>query len=185
MNKTNLLLSTAVGMAFVVAGPVAQAAGKKHPPQGNAKAHASINFAKSPFKVQKTRTPPPRQGLHEKFMLETWSVSTVSLLGGMAAEDPAQTFHCRVACTVVTLNTAEFLSYYSYNQTGICPVVDGYMTNGACYFSGTVEFKDLYANRNNQTNLAVGAGTHTVQTYVYTVSPAYLGHYQNDYHIYY
>src|SRR6185312_2494740 len=76
MNKTNLLLSTAVGMAFVVAGPVAQAAGKKHPPQGNAKAHASINFAKSPFKVQKTRTPPPRQGLHEKFMLETWSVST-------------------------------------------------------------------------------------------------------------
>ncbi len=43
---------------------------------------------------------------------------------------------------------------------------------------------DLYSNRTNQTNLAVGSGSHTLQTYVYTVAPAYLGHYQNDYHIY-
>ena len=35
-----------------------------------------------------------------------------------------------------------------------------------------------------KTNLTVGAGTHTAQTYVYTVAPAYLGHYQNDYHGY-
>jgi hypothetical protein len=183
MNKTNLLVSTAVGMAFVVAGPVAQAAGKKHPPQGNAKSHASVNFAKAPFKVKKDQQRAHR-GLKEKFMLETWGTTTISLLGGTAAEDTPQTFNCKHACTVVTLNTAEFLSYYSYNQTGICPVVDGYFTNGSCYFSGTVEFRDLYANRTNQTNLTVGAGTHLVQTYIYTVSPAYLGHYQNDYHIY-
>ena len=183
MNKTNLLVSTAVGLAFVVAGPSAMAVGKKHAPQGNAKSHASVNFAKAPFKTHKGQQPRVAK-LKEKFMVETWGVTTVPLLGGMAFEDAAQTIKCKNACTVVTNNTAEFLSYYSYNQVGICPVVDGYFTNGSCFFSGTVSFTDLYANRTNQTNLAVGAGTHLVQTYVYTTAPAYLGHYQNDYHIY-
>jgi hypothetical protein len=183
MNKTNLLLSTAVGLAFVVAGPSAIAAGKKHPPQGNAKSHPSVNFAKAPFKTHKGQQP-SRNGLKEKFLVETWGVTTVALFGGFAVEDTAQSFHCKNACTVVTVNTAEFLSYYSYNQVGICPMVDGYFTNGSCFFSGTVSFSDLYANRTNQTNLAVGSGTHLVQTYVYTTAPAYLGHYQNDYHVY-
>lgn len=181
MNKTNLLLSTAVGLAFVVAGPSAMAAGKKH--MTGAKSHASVNFSKAPFKVMKNQRP-SHQGLHEKFLVETWGVTTQVLFGGFATEDAAQTITCKKACTVVTNNTAEFLSYYSYNQTGICPMVDGYFTNGSCYFSGTVNPDDLYANRTNQTNLAVGSGTHTIQTYVYTVSPAYMGHYQNDYHIY-
>ena len=183
MHKTNLLLSTAVGLAFVVAGPSAMAAGKKHAPQGNAKSHLSVNFAKAPFKTRKAQQP-GKNRLKEKFLVETWGVTTVALFGGMAPEDTAQSFNCKNPCTVVTVNTAEFLSYYSYNQVGICPVVDGYFTNGACFFSGTVSFTDLYANRTNQTNLAVGAGTHLVQTYVYTVYPAYLGHYQNDYHVY-
>jgi len=181
MNKTNLLLSTAVGLAFVVAGPSAMAAGKKH--RNGAKSHSAINFAKAPFKMHKGQQP-KHTGLKEKFMVETWGTTTVALLGGMAVEDSAQTINCKKACTVVTVNTAEFLSYYSYNQAGICPVVDGYFTNGACYFSGTVDPTDLYANRTNQTNLTVGSGSHTLQTYVYTVAPAYLGHYQNDYHVY-
>ena len=63
-------------------------------------------------------------------------------------------------------------------------MVDGYFTNGSCYFSGAVNPTDLYTNRTNQTNLSVASGTHTVQTYVYTVAPAYMGHYQNDYHVY-
>lgn len=181
MNRTNLLLSTAVGLAFVVAGPSAMAVGKRHP--NGAKSHASVNFAKAPFKLHKNQQ---RQaaGLKEKFLVETWGTTTISLLGGQAVEDLAQTINCKKTCTIVTNNTAEFLSYYSYNQVGICPVVDGYFTNGACYFSGTVGPEDLYANRTNQTNLTVGAGTHLVQTYVYTVAPAYLGHYQNDYHVY-
>jgi hypothetical protein len=183
MNKTNLLLSTAVGLAFVVAGPSAMAAGKKHAPQGNAKSHAGVNFAKAPFKMHKGQTP-KHTGLKEKFLVETWGATTVSLLGGFAVEDAATSINCKKACTVVTVNTSEFLSYYSYNQVGICPLVDGYFTNGSCYFSGALSFQDLYANRTNQTNLAVGSGTHTVQTYVYTVAPAYMGHYQNDYHIY-
>lgn len=183
MNKANLLLSTAVGLAFVVAGPSVMAAGKKHAPMNNAKSHAAVNFAKVPFKQHKGQAR-AHGGMKEKFVVETWGATTVNLFGGMATEDAAQNVNCKKACTIVTYNTAEFMSYYSYNQVGICPVVDGYFTNGACYFSGTVNPNDLFANRTNQTNLAVGSGTHTVQTYVYTVSPAYLGHYQNDYHIY-
>jgi len=181
MNKTNLLLSTAVGLAFVVAGPSAMAAGKKHP--NGAKSHSGVNFAKAPFKMHKGQQPHTGVG-KEKFLVETWGTTTVSLLGGFAVEDAATSINCKKACTVVTNNTAEFLSYYSYNQVGICPLVDGYFTNGSCYFSGSVDPTDLYANRTNQTNLAVGSGSHTVQTYVYTVAPAYMGHYQNDYHVY-
>jgi len=181
MNKTNLLLSTAVGLAFVVAGPSAMAAGKKHP--NGAKGHAGVSFAKAPFKMHKGQQP-KHTGLKEKFLVETWGATTVSLRGGFAVEDAATSINCKKACTIVTVNTAEFLSYYSYNQVGICPLVDGYFTNGSCYFSGTVNPTDLYTNRTNQTNLAVGSGTHTVQTYVYTVAPAYMGHYQNDYHVY-
>src|SRR5215467_15956397 len=184
MNKTNLLLSTAVGLAFVIAGPSAMAAGKKHAPAG-VKGHAAINFAKAPFKMHKASPAhTPKAGLKQKFLIETWGVTTVFLsVGGFHAEDGAFTVNCKKACTVVTNNTAELLSYYSYNQVGICPLVDGYFTNGSCYFSGALSFQDLYANRTNQTNLAVGSGSHTLQTYLYTFAPAYLGHYQNDYHI--
>ena len=48
MSKTKLLLSTAVGLAFVVAGPSAMAVGKKHPLGNNAKSftHAATSFGK-------------------------------------------------------------------------------------------------------------------------------------------
>jgi len=183
MNKTKLLLSTAVGLAFVVAGPSAMAQGKKHVLGNNAKSKTSIQFSKAPFKVKHGQAP-KHTGLKERFLVETWGVTTVSLFGGFASEDAATSIKCKNPCTVVTLNTAEFLSYYSYNQVGICPMVDGYFTNGSCYFSGAVNPTDLYTNRTNQTNLSVASGTHTVQTYVYTVAPAYMGHYQNDYHVY-
>jgi hypothetical protein len=181
MSKTKLLLSTAVGLAFVVAGPSAMAAGKKHPLGNNAKSftHAATSLGKV-----KHGQPPRHTGLKERFLVETWGVTTVALLGGFAAQDAAQQVVCKNACTVITLNTAEFLSYYSYNQVGICPMVDGYFTNGSCYFSGALSPTELYTNRTNQTNLSVASGTHTVQTYVYTIAPAYMGHYQNDYHVY-
>jgi len=182
MSKTKLLLSTAVGLAFVVAGPSAMAVGKKHSPTG-AKSAVGVDFSKAPFKVKHGQKP-PHQGLKEKFMVETWGVTTTALLGGFAVEDSATGITCKKACTVVTYNTAELLSYYSYNQVGICPIVDGYFTNGSCYFSGALAYSDLYANRTNQTNLSVSSGAHTVQTYLYTFTTAYLGHYQNDYHVY-
>jgi hypothetical protein len=181
MNKTKLLLSTAVGLAFVVAGPSAMAAGKKHAPVKGAR--NATHAASTNFKTAKGQAR-HHTGLKERFLVETWGVTTADLLGGFAPQDAAQSVKCKNPCTIVTLDTAEFLSYYSYNQVGICPMVDGYFTNGSCYFSGALQFSDLYANRTNQTNLAVASGTHTVQTYVYTVAPAYMGHYQNDYHVY-
>jgi len=183
MNKTNLLLSTAVGLAFVVAGPSAMAIGQKHAPKGVAKPHASINFAKAPFKRAHHDHGKPNH-LKARQTIDTWGTTTVSLLGGFAVEDAATTVNCGKPCRVVTENTAELLSYYSYNQVGICPLVDGYFTNGSCYFSGALSPKSLYTNRTNQTNLDVASGTHVLQTYLYTVAPAYLGHYQNDYHLY-
>lgn len=188
MNKTNLLLSTTVGMAFIVAGPAAIALGKKQQPHNGQKAHPSVSTAF--LNAHGFKAPPPNQArkgakhLKEQFMIETWGTTTVDLLGGTVAEDAANTVTCSKACTIVTLNTAEVLSYYSYNQVGICPVVDGYMTNGGCFFSGALSLKDLYRDETNQTNLSVGKGAHVVQTYLYTLAPAYLGHYQNDYHIY-
>jgi len=183
MNKTKLLLSTAVGLAFVVAGPSAMAAGKKHVPVKGAKSAMSVNFSKAPGKVSHGQAP-KHTGLKERFLVETWGVTTAVLSGGFAPQDAAQSIKCKNPCTVVTDNTAEFLSYYSYNQVGICPMVDGYFTNGSCYFSGALSFQDLYANRTNQTNWSTTSGTHTAQTYVYTTAPAYMGHYQNDYHVY-
>ena len=177
MRKTNLLVSTAVGVAFVVAGPAAMALGKKHP--NGAKGHLSANLATSPFKASKGQ-PRGRNGLRLRGIIDTWGVTTANLPGGYVVEDAAQTFKCKAACTIITNSTAEFMSYYSYNQASICPVVDGYYTNGACFFSGALSPQQQYTNRQNQTNLSVASGTHTVQTYIYTIAPAYLGHYQND-----
>ena len=184
MDKTKLLVSTAVGLAFVVAGPSAIASGKKHAQNGATKSAVSVNFSKAPFKVSKNQHTPKTAKHVEQFMVETWGTTTVALFGGFAVEDAAQTIKCKAACFLATNNTAEFLSYYSYNQVGICPLVDGYFTNGSCYFSGALSFQDLYANRTNQTNYAAASGTHSLQTYVYTVAPAYMGHYQNDWHVY-
>jgi len=185
MDKTKLLVSTAVGLAFVVAGPSAIAAGKKHAQNGATKSAVSVNFAKAPFKSHgNAHSPKKSKGHQEQFMVETWGTTTVALFGGFAVEDAANTISCKKDCLLVTYNTAEFLSYYSYNQVGICPLVDGYFTNGSCYFSGALSFPDLYSNRTNQTNLDVAKGSHTIQTYVYTVAPAYMGHYQNDWHVY-
>jgi len=187
MKKTHLLLSTAVGLAFVIAGPAALAVGKKHAPAGNAKAHQAVNFSKSPFKVPKHQQ---RHGkpnhLKPRMTIDTWAAfsTAVTLPAGFSAEDAATTATCLKTCTIVTMNTAELLSYYSYNQVGICPLVDGYFTNGSCYFSGALSPKEDFTNRTNQTNLTVASGTHVIQTYLYVTAPAYLGHYQNDYTLY-
>ena len=98
MNKTNLLLSTAVGLAFVVAGPSAMAVGKKHAPMGNAKAHAAVNFAKAPFKQANGRHGKPNH-LKARQTIDTWGVTTVNLSGGFVAEDAATTVNCAKPCT--------------------------------------------------------------------------------------
>ena len=189
MNKTNLLLSTAVGLAFVVAGPSAMAVGKNHSLTGNAKAHTAFNpkaAALAGFKRVHHDHGKPNH-LKARQTVDTWAAPTASITlpaGAFTPEDAATTINCAKPCRVVTENTAELLSYYSYNQIAICPVVDGYFTNGSCYFSGALSPQQLYSNRQNQTNLQVATGTHTVQTYVYTIAPAYMGHYQNDYHVY-
>ncbi|HWA04532.1 MAG TPA: hypothetical protein VG819_13510 [Rhizomicrobium sp.] len=184
MSKTHLLLTTAVSLAFAVAGHAAPL-GKKHAPPA-AKPAGSANFAKAPFRLSKAQQPhAARSGkLKQKFLIETWAASTSAIPPGYVRLDPPHGFVCDKTCTIVTNHVAQLFSYYSYSQVGICPIVDGYFTNGSCYFSGSIDAIGHFANRTNQTNMEIGAGTHAVQTYLYTFTPAYLGHYQNDYVVY-
>jgi hypothetical protein len=184
VNKTSLLLSTAVGLAFAVAGHAAAPLGKKHAP-ASARPKASANFAKSPFKISSNRPAHvPGHKLHQKFLIESWGATTFAAPPGYLRLDPPHPFVCDKVCTLVTNHAAELYSYYSYSQVGICPIVDGYFTNGSCYFSGTLDIHSQFATRTNQTNMELGAGTHAVQTYLYLFAPAYLGHFQNDYVVY-
>ncbi|MEI9930339.1 MAG: hypothetical protein WDM89_07240 [Rhizomicrobium sp.] len=83
MSRAKLLLSTAVGLAFVVAGPAALAVGKLH--KTGAKGHASISPAvarASGFKLVPSGQTRKSGLLKEKFLVETWGVSTINLLGG-------------------------------------------------------------------------------------------------------
>jgi hypothetical protein len=176
MRRSALLLSTAIGV-ILVGAPPAFAKPRKNP---------AIDFAKSQFRDRPgaRRGPPGHVTLRPRGAILTWGVEIVSVPGeSLTPIDAAVAVTCKSFCSVVTESTAQILSYYSYNEAAICPVIDGYFTNGACYFSGAPGPGDLYANQTNQTNFFAGLGAHIFQTYLYTVAPAYLGHYQNVYHI--
>src|SRR5262249_16357861 len=141
------------------------------------------DFHKAPFKSRVA----PRPGhisFHRWRTFVTWDTATVDLPGtSFVAEDKPIQVDCKRTCFVVTRDMAEFMSYIPSNEVASCPVVDGYFTNGACYFSGVVSSQDLYANRTNQTNAIADIGKHVFQTYLYVDAPCYLGHYQNEYEV--
>lgn len=174
MRKSTLLVSTAIGLTLICNPLVALP--HKAP---------SVDFAKAPAKLKKAKAaaPSPRHlSLHPWKTFLSWGTTMTAVPAGFLAEDPPFQIDCKSACLIVTRNLAELDSYYSY-EVALCPVVDGYFTNGSCYFSGTISSHDLYANRTNQTNYTIGAGQHAFQTYLYTVAPAYLGRYQNEYEV--
>jgi len=179
MSKTALLVSTAVGLTLAVAPAYAA----KHSTQGKS-SHPSLDtIHKNGFKgwsTTKHGTVTP----DGKGTVLTWSVSTMA--GSFFAFDPSSsgTVKCRKACTIVTESVAELLTANgpsTYEQTAICPVVDGTFTNGSCYYSGNSQFHDLYHNIGNDTNISVGSGSHSVYVYLYSEGPAYWGHRQNQY----
>ena len=199
MNRKNLLVTTAVGLAFVVSGTAY--AHSKHSPKAS-KRPSHVNFERAPFKRnlgQAFHGKSPR--LIEKYMLEDWGTATGYLPGGFAkAGRGFKIPSCKTGCTVVTQNTLEVYNPSDWVTTGtttgvgvwedipeqvaICPIIDGFFTNGSCFFSGNVTAADAYTNETNVTNMQVGTGYHSLMTYVYTIGPMWSGHWENDWHVY-
>jgi len=123
--------------------------------------------------------------IKEKFTIDTWASTTASISGGFALDGSTTVnFTCKKSCTVLTDAVVAFGAYYSYNSVGYCPVVDGYFTNGGCFFVNL----PAGAGWNNipfMSHASVGAGSHMAEVYLYSIAPAYVGPRQTDYHVYY
>lgn len=182
MHRSSLLLSTAVGLTMVVAGP-ASALPKSMPHDGSLK-RADLQHKPGaparPARPERQRHPT----LKETFTIDTWSNTTAALPGGFTA-DPSTSvsFNCKKACTVLTDAVVAFGAYYSYNSIGYCPVVDGYFTNGACFFVN-LPAGSGWNNIPFMSHVSLASGSHSAEVYLYSIAPAYIGPRQTDYHVY-
>jgi hypothetical protein len=184
MNKSALLLSTAVGLTVAVAG-TAGAMPKAVPHNGILKRSDLQHKPGAPARPARKQTPSASTPLKEKFTLDTWASTTAALFGGFTLDGSTKVnFTCKKACTVLSDSVISFAAYYSYNQIGYCPMVDGYFTSGTCFFV-SVPSGSGFVNVPFMSHDSVGAGTHMAETYLYSVAPAYIGPRQTDYHVYY
>jgi hypothetical protein len=182
MRKSAFLVSTAVGLTLAATGPaLTLGVGKKLPHDGTLK-HA--NAQRAPHAPGKpTRNPGSRH--HSGLKLAStviFSSDTSEALGGGFALDSQTTVNCKSDCVIEFQGLFDFLSYYSYNQISLCPMVDGYFTNGSCYFTQAVGHGSQPVPM--LTSQEAGAGTHVAAVYLYTIAPAYIGPRQTDYHVY-
>jgi hypothetical protein len=184
MQRSSLLLSTAVGLTMVVAGP-ASALPKARPHNGSLKGTDLQHKPGAPARPARPERPPSgHPKLKETFTIDTWSNTTAALLGGFTADGSTSVnFSCKKACTVLTDAVVAIGAYYSYNSLGYCPVVDGYFTNGACFFVN-LPAGSGWNNIPFKSHVSLGTGTHTAEVYLYSVAPAYIGPRQTDYHVY-
>jgi len=179
MSRSALLVSTAVGLTLAAAGPVY--ALPKALPHGNfmKKSHDFQHAKGAPGKPQRNSAPASAR-IKESYVVDKWG-EDAAFLGGFAVIDHT-TLPCKKPCTIITDTVASFASYYSYNQVGLCPMVDGYFTNLSCM---SIALAPGGQNIIPQlTNVSVGSGTHQADFYVYTVAPAYISGFQIDYHVY-
>lgn len=184
MQKSALLLSTAVGLTVAVAG-TASAMPKPVPHNGMLRKSDLQHKPGAPGRPARPQVPSGSTPLKEKFTLDTWASTTAALLGGFALDGSTKVnFSCKKSCTILTDAVVAFAAYYSYNQIGYCPMVDGYFSNGSCYFTA-IPSGNGFVNVPFMSHDTVGSGAHMAEVYLYTVAPAYIGPRQTDYHIYY
>src|SRR5262249_43627172 len=120
MSKTTLLVSTAVGLTLAVAASMA--AGRKKGPKGG-EWHVTNTTIK--YKNNQSHSPKGIKGT-----IVTWSTTTVYGFGFFLDPSSSASAKCKSACTIISESVAQvLLEYTSYEQTAICPVVDGYFTN--------------------------------------------------------
>lgn len=183
MTRSALLVSTAVGLTLAAATP-SYAVGHG---QFLKKSHNLQRVPGAPGKPQ--RNSKAAGQLKEMYVVDTWSTDESSLAGGFAKIDGA-TLPCKKPCTIITDAVVQMSSYYSYNQVALCPMVDGYFTNGSCMGFGMEAIAPHHPGGSGWrpvpqlTNISVGTGTHDAEFYAYSIGPAYLGGYQIDYHVY-
>lgn len=182
MNKSALLVSTAIGLTLAVAGPAAALNKLQHPAKPK-DPYRLQHLPGAPAKPQRNSTPPKAAGLKEQYIKNVWSSDTSTLVGGFAVISTGTTLPCKTACTIITDTVALEMSSYDGFSVTLCPTVDGYFTNLSCIFLGEVSGSG-YHPVSQLTNVSVGPGTHTATFYVYSFGPAYLGPWQIDYHVY-
>lgn len=186
MHRSSLLLSTAVGLTMVVAGP-ALSFPKATPHSGALKKSDLQHKPGAPARpAGPERAPSGHPQLKEKFTIDTWASTTQTLFGGFAADGSTKVnFSCKKSCTILTDAVVAFGAYYSYNSIGYCPVVDGYFTNGGCFFVNIPPSSAGWSNIPFMSHVSVGSGAHMAEVYLYSIAPAYVGPRQTDYHVYY
>ncbi len=180
MNRSSLLVSTAVGLTLAASGPV-QGLGKKQP-DGSLKHVNAQHALGAPGKPARDSRPRHRDDLKMTSTVIFHSDQTETLPGGFALDNQTS-IACKTSCIVEVQAQMNLMSYYSYNTVALCPIIDGYFTNGSCYFEGSISshgFRPVTL----LTSQAVGSGTHMASMYLYTLAPAYLSSQQTDYHVY-
>ncbi|MBV8976475.1 MAG: hypothetical protein JO261_13310 [Alphaproteobacteria bacterium] len=186
MTRSALLISTAVGLTLGASQPgFALKAAAGHPHLTGAflkKVHNAQHLPNAPGKPTRNTGPRHSSGLKLASTYLFASDTTTTLFGGFALTSETS-IPCKTACTIEVQGLLQFSAYYSYNQFGVCPLVDGYFTYNSCIFenlpsgSGFTPVPVLASQ-------AVNSGSHLAAVYVYTFAPAYLGPMQMDYHVY-
>jgi len=186
MQKSALLLSTAVGLTVAVAG-TAGAMPKAVRHTGILKKSDLQHKSGAPGRPARPERMPPSgpSPIKEKFTLDTWASTTEAISGGFALDGSTKVnFTCKKACTILSDAVVAFAAYYSYNSIGYCPMVDGYFTSGSCFFVN-LPAGSGWNNIPFMSHDKVGPGAHLAEVYLYSIAPAYIGPRQTDYHVYY
>ena len=180
MNRSALLISTAVGLTLAAGGPV-QGLPKKLPHDGSLKQRNAQHAPNAPAKPARPAQPGRGGALKMSQTFIFQSDQTETLQSGFNLDSKAS-IGCRTSCVIEVQAQMDFASYYSYDSVALCPVIDGYFTGGSCFFenipAGGFHAVTLL------TSQSVGSGTHMAEMYLYAIAPAYLGRRQTDYHVY-
>jgi hypothetical protein len=115
------------------------------------------------------------------------AMSDVTVGSGFQPIDSAFKFVCKNVggCTISAENTVEVGGQtVASNRWGICTSLDGTVGAGICTYQGYIPSDGSYVTGSFKNALAVSTGTHTIQSYLYTDSGAFLAQYNNTYHQY-
>jgi hypothetical protein len=177
MHKSTLLLSTAVGLTALVAGPALAA---KHELPAGVKSHAPLagKFKTSGLTHGAIKTPGKGAQLSEAWGTTTtfnipFSLTPYDFISGSCKG--------RSTCTVEIENLLQVFSFASVKEgVAIEPVVNGYFANGAGYWQYQ-DSADEFVNQGFRANATVNAGSYTATDYVYSSASLEMGHHQSDY----
>jgi hypothetical protein len=155
----------------------------------------SFAFLANLSSFAQTGTGPARQGQAQfaTFKSEVLKATYISngdleatLGSGDQPVDAVHSIKCAAACTIQADGWVESGNESStFNEVGLCLYVDGALINGGCYFSGEVPADGSYLQVSSSIVApGLSAGTHTVQTHLYSFSGAYIGYYNINYRVY-